>query len=394
MYRIVLGVYLILSAVCVSPIVYAGSGVSRVIDSTGDVGRFTSIALDDNGYPVIAYQDLTHRDLKLIRCADKHCADTEAMDIKVLVSEGLVGLYNSLQLDSQGRPVISFYDATVGTLKVLRCDQPVCDQFSIAVPDSTDDIVGSHSSLILDADDHPVISYYDASNGDLKFIRCDDPACRGDEAANILTLDSTGDVGLYSSVILNKQNLPVISYHSAEDGLKLLFCKNPVCQSDDAHIVNPLIVNPLEDASGWFGSVVLGESGNPIVSFYDIDSGDLRLLICDDHVCSGNESRNVAELDTEADVGAYNSLALNQQGNPVLSYHDSTNGKLKMAFCEDSACGSFRIDSVGTEGESGAVWGLFSSLVLDENGQPVVSFYDATNGDLRLLYCSGAACSR
>ena len=45
-----------------------------VVDSTGDVGTHTSLAIGKNGNPVIAYYDVTKKDLKVARCNDAACA--------------------------------------------------------------------------------------------------------------------------------------------------------------------------------------------------------------------------------------------------------------------------------------------------------------------------------
>ena len=88
-------------------------------------------------------------------------------------------------------------------------------------------------------------------------------------------------------------------------------------------------------------------------------------------------------------MGSWTSLALTTAGNPVISYFDSTNGGLKLAMCADASCSSSTTRIVDSAGKVGA----YTSLALTTAGNPVISFYDQTNGDLKLAVCADATCS-
>jgi len=78
----------------------------ETVDSAGDVGEYTSIAIDNNGYSHISYYDSTNRHLKYARWTGT------AWSIKTVDSSiGIVGRYTSIALDSNGYPHIS-YDST------------------------------------------------------------------------------------------------------------------------------------------------------------------------------------------------------------------------------------------------------------------------------------------
>ncbi|MGH9116872.1 MAG: hypothetical protein ACRD0A_03020, partial [Acidimicrobiales bacterium] len=97
---------------------------------------------------------------------------------------GDVGRYSSLQLDAAGNPVISYYDGTNGDLKLVHCNDPLCEDGdeSINVVDDggqDDHDVGRYSSLKLDAFGNPAISYVDDTDANLKLARCNDANCEG-----------------------------------------------------------------------------------------------------------------------------------------------------------------------------------------------------------------------
>jgi hypothetical protein len=357
-------------------------------DTVGNVGRFTSLALDAKGNPVVSYHDLTNRDLKLLRCDDPYCEGDESGNISTPDSAGMVGTYTSLVLDGTGKPVVSYCDASDGNLKLLHCDNSDCSRSSISIPDSLN-IIGMYTSLALDTAGNPVISYYDAFNGDLKLLHCDDPGCTGDESANISTLDIKGDVGLYTSMALDAAGNPVISYYASDIGLKIMHCDDPNCKGDESNN----ITIPDKGKVGWFSSLALDAIGNPVVAYYNFYSGDLKILHCDDPNCAGDESKNITTPDTTGYVGSDISMVLDAKGNPVVSYYDSSNGKLKILHCDDPSCAGDETGNIVTPTDAAGNVGQFTSLVLDAAGNPVVSYYDFPNGNLNILHCANHTCN-
>lgn len=97
------------------------------------------------------------------------------------------------------------------------------------------------------------------------------------------------------------------------------------------------------DEVGNYTSLVLDEDGRPVVSYHDETHGDLKLVHCGDENCaSGNVIVTVDDGVTatgfEADAGAYTSLALDPGGNPVVSYYWALPGHVRVAFCGDENC--------------------------------------------------------
>ena len=275
-----------------------------------------------------------------VLCLAVHAAAPRAQgaDAKVVVdrSKDNVGQDTSIVLDGLGFPVVSYRDATNNNLKVLHCARANCrGRKSITSPD-TGGNVGQYTSLALDGAGNPVISYYSSGNGNLKVLHCDDPNCVGDESGNINSPDTGGNVGRHTSLALDGGGNPVISYFDFTNlYLKVLHCDDPNCAGDESANINSPDTN---GAVGSFTSLALDGSGNPVISYFDGGNQDLKVLHCDDPNCAGDQSANINSPDTRGNVGQHASLTLDGSGNPVVSYRDLSNQNLKVLTCDDPNC--------------------------------------------------------
>jgi hypothetical protein len=364
------------------------------VDGSGgvNVGQYSSLVLDRAGLPVISYYeayDIANPgptgNLKLARCGDATCTPAN-VSIQTVDSKGNVGQFTSLALDAAGNPVMS-YQTPSNDLKVVHCNDANCaggDESMHVLLDSVDS-VGQYNSLVLDGSGNPVISYYDATNGNLKVVHCNDANCAGDNES-IEVVDSAGNVGLYTSLALDGAGNPVISYYEANDAanpdtgnLKLAHCNDANCAGGDESIQK---VDSLGNV-GQYTSLALDGAGNPVISYYDVSNTNLKLAHCSDANCTpGNVSSQT--VDNVGTNGSYNSLALDAAGNPVISYRDATpaNLDLKLAQCSDADCTPGQVNILTVDGSDDV--GQYTSLALDVGGLPVISYYDVTNGDLKL----------
>jgi hypothetical protein len=166
--------------------------------------------LDSSGYPLVAYLNASNNDLKLMHCNDPNCTGGDE-SITSPDTAGNVGFTASLALDNSGHPVVSYYDAGNGNLKLMHCNDPNCTggDESITSPD-TAGFAGQYTSLVLDSIGHPVVSYTSDSNTNLKLMNCNDPNCTGGDES-ITSPDSTSRFVNYTSIQLDSSGYPVIS---------------------------------------------------------------------------------------------------------------------------------------------------------------------------------------
>ncbi len=353
-----------------------GSSVIAV-DSGGDVGEYNSVALGSDGFARISYFDNSNDDLKFIRCTNASCS---AKNINIVDSSGDKGWrYSSVAMAADGYARISYYDNTGDDLEFAQCTNDDCSTKNLVTVDSTND-VGQFSSMALGSDNFARIAYYSVSAGDLKFAQCTNADC---STKNINTIDSSGDTGKYTSIVMGSDGFARISYIYATNGdLKFVQCTNADCSTSNVATLDSSV------SVDYSTSIALGSDGFVRIAYYD-DSGDnLKFIQCTNDSCT---SKNTTTVDSAGDVGRYASLEINSSDQFArISYYDASNGAIKFARCTNADCSTNNISSVDSAGDSGH----YTSLVLGSDGFGRISYYyENSNNDLMFIQCLDANCS-
>jgi hypothetical protein len=363
-----------------SPVQNPRSNTLTTIDSGGYVGYYTSITLGTDGLAVISYYDNTNYDLKVAHCGNAACSSGNT--ITTIDSGGNVGQHTSITIGMDGLPLISYYDVTNYNLKVAHCGNTACSSGNtITTVDSSGD-VGNYTSITIGKDGLPIISYFDDTNDDLKVAHCGNADC---SSGNIVTtVDSEGIVGSYTSITIGTDGQAVISYYDETNyHLKVIQCFGAYCSS----FANNITTVDSGGTVGQYTSITIGTDGLPVISYLDVGNNDLKVAKCGNADCSSGNT--ITTIDSGGTVGQYTSITIGTDGLPVISYFDWTNGDLKVAKCGNAACSS---GNTLTTIDSGGNVGGHTSITIGTDGLPVISYYDVTNYDLKVAKCANPFC--
>ena len=226
----------------------------QTVDSTGDVGKYSSLAIDIDGHPHIGYHDKSNNDLKYAEW------NGVSWNIQVVDAVGFVGDFTSIALGSDGAGYshIAYYNDSSNDLKHAEWTGVSWD---IETVDSLGD-VGQHASIVLDTDDHPRISYLDQTNKDLKYAEWTGTVW------NIKIPDVFGNVGEHTSIDLDSNGYPHISY--LDDTNKSL--KHSEWNGTSwTHEIVDVIGGAYEHTS-----LKVGSSDDVHIAFYDLNNHFLK----------------------------------------------------------------------------------------------------------------------
>ncbi len=367
---------------------YNGSTwVKETVDASPGVGSHAAIAVTGTTAITVhvSYYDAVNGDLKYAR-RDANGQWT----IQTVDSAGDVGQYTSIALDQQGRPHISYYDVTNKNLKYAYWDG---SQWNTETAHSDND-VGMYSSIAIDSNGHPHICYYDSWNGALYYTykglswnpqMVDQPFPNAAGAYCSLALDSNEDPHIsyrYEKDFDNDVRYAYYDSNAADwvtdtvattvgfetwTSIALDAADNPHISFNGLWMTHAFYesglgwVNEKVDNYGLYTSFAIAPSGTYTmhVSYYD-GAGALKYAYWD----SSQKKWVTQVVDRGADVGRDTSIALDAQGNPHISYMDRTLFNLKYASLSGTAWMSQTVTKAGGD----------TSLAFGGDGYPRISY--------------------
>jgi hypothetical protein len=204
------------------------SGNSIAVIETANFAMGTSLALDSAGNPVVAYVMISGG-LHIAHCSDANCTGTVSIANLPTFGATSIGGATTLALDAQGFPVLAYPRQATGVaqLRLLHCGDANCGSGNVGAVVAKN--ATQFESMKLDASGNPVISYLpNGVSAVLAVIHCGNGTCSTGNTA-VKADRQTG--GAYNSLVLDTAGNPVISYERTQASrLTLLHCGTTTCK--------------------------------------------------------------------------------------------------------------------------------------------------------------------
>ena len=344
----------------------------EILDSASGSMYWPSLAIAPNGNPGVSYR---HPDgLKFAACTDSTCASASL----VVLDSGAGGNGGtSLVYNNQGYPLVAYHHLPETGLKVATCTSAcshpqVTYWIDIGLQTST----GGYPAVALKSDGTPFVGHVYASAGDIRLANCLQSDCswfsNGNNSNGVGTVDYDGNGAV---AVANTVYGPLVVYwQTYYKRLRAAQCTsigpNGCTAWNFSDLDSDISNNP-------YPSIALGNNGRPVIAYYDVSSGSLNVVTCSSYNCSpgiGNSQgslQTVEVVDSGGNVGTNSSIAIQGSGNPVIAYYDITNGTLKVAACTTASCSGAVIKTIGPADDSGRM-----SLAIGNDGTPLVAYID------------------
>lgn len=344
-----------------------------------DNGRYSSIAVDPaTGDISIAFQNFDGRDLYYAKKSSGRWT-IELVDMRgdATIPNGVVGEYASVALVGGVPHVAYLQNDAPPRLRYARRTGGTWVWTTETVPDGTTNNYGLHSSLEMSGS-NPMIAYEDAQNSDLRFSY----KYNGQWYSEIVESPASGFAGPYASLMLTATGIPRIAYYSNGD---LKYASRAQVPSGYSTNWTISTVDAPGDV-GRYASLARDAAGSPLVTYYDAGNGDLKFA----RRPTGVTWQATMIDGTSEDVGKFSSMARASDGTLHVAYYRddvTTQANRALKYVTRSSGGNWQTPVVL---EAGNV-GQYCSIALDNSNRPRISYYDSQNQRLKLAWHDGTA---
>ncbi|MGH9868520.1 MAG: NEW3 domain-containing protein [Candidatus Polarisedimenticolia bacterium] len=284
-------------------------------------------------------------------------SSTSLQDVPITVPADATTVQGRLRIDRVGPP--ASFAQTGAYLKIQH------DPWLVTTVDASPPVTGEFASIALDPWGRTGIAYVDRTNGDLKF------ALRTGATWSIETVDAVNSTGWYTSLAFGGDGSPRISYmDGTRTYLRYAFKTGSVWTREDVANTNCTLPT----------SLGFDTADRPFIAIQDCASTKVKVF-----AKSGGVWSQIRSL-----TGA--SPSLRMHGNlPRISYFLHTANPTQLRYLSASGTfGSFTWTDEAVPGSGGATT---SSIAMDSQGNPRISFYEAGTRSLRMAKKIGGAWS-
>ena len=352
-----------------------GAIPSAFFGHTGDA-QATSIAVDSYGHKHVSYSDSNPTGLM-------YATDASGSWVTVTVDSVSVRR-SSIAFDSNDVLHISYFDDTNKDLKYATCSSgcTTASNWNNVSVDTTG-LVGYYTSMAIDSNDALHISYFDDTNKDLKYAICSS-GCTTASNWNIVSIDTSGGVGYYTSIAIDSNDVLHISYvDNTNTDLKYATCSSGCTTASNWNTVSVDSFGSSIFNKEVRTDLAIDSNGGVHISYLDHTNKDLKYATCSSGCTTASNWNNVS-VDTTDDVGYSASIGIDSNDGLHISYSDKTNNNLKYATCSN-ACTTASNWNNETVDSSSTLTGEYTSIAIDANDVIHISYFDDTINKIRYL---------
>ncbi len=311
-----------------------------------------------------------------------------------------------IAIGTDGFPLITYYQAGTKNLAVVHCNDVSCATRATRVIASTGDVGRDSSVTIAPAiyprpdqpelpviPAGPVIAYYDATNGTLKVTRCSDPACAATKTTK--TLGTVGGSGALTSIATSVDGTPIIAYRAVTGAgatwqLRTVYCATDILTATTKFCNKPVkatldSVSAAQTANFFATSIVIGSDGLPFIGFGDIAH-------CGNEACTAVTIEHPG-VNPYAQIPMAHSVAVDSDHLPMfVGPFPAGPAPARFAHCVTVECAG------AVAGEVGKTNWDRPSVTLGSDGLPFIAFADGvsvsppTRG-LSVAHCANVFCA-
>lgn len=280
---------------------------------------------------------------------------------------GQLGQYSSVAVGPDGTVWVSAYASSHGDLVVAQAGQGAVNNAQIAattwewvdgVPSGPVTVpgsairggisdpgpdVGMYTSIQVSSDNVPMVSYFDNDNGTLKFAQ----RINGKWQTHVVDQHADATIGMYTSLTLRADD--------GRPGIAYL-----------AHV---------KDAAGTHAEVKFASAQSP----HPTADGDWQVSVVDQAPLPAADAANPDIFPLPTGLGLFVDSARMPDQSPVVVYYDRAHGQLKMSKFNVSI-GAF-VTPVVLDGSNGVDAGWTPSVAVDNKGNVDVAYVSVTTTD-------------